>query len=99
MELVSANKYQDVDFVATSDSFATLSIDNYLELLVNRVYQYNSLILIDKIYTSDDGLSCLNVIIPGTEEFFHIFNEHIIIPQEHTKAYLKHRLNFSSDPL
>ena len=95
MELINANQFQLIDFAETSCHLMNLPLTGYLQVLIDKIYQHHPIILIDNIITSDDGFSCINVIIPGTEEFFHVFNEYIVLPQEQTKMYIQHRLRSS----
>lgn len=91
MELIDKNKCKFIDFHISQYSLTNMSIVNYLQVLIDKIYEKHSLMLIDKILVIKNGFSCLNVIIPGMEEFFHIFNNEIIIPQDHTSNYVKHK--------
>ncbi|SRR5579883_316393 len=89
MEIVNNNHYQLLAFTETGDNKDIVPQDEYLSLLLERIYQQNMTLYVNNILVSENGYACINAIIPGIEEFFHILNEQIILPQPRTKNYIQ----------
>ncbi len=94
MSVVEENCYQWINFNSSetlSELLDNSSKMNTLNNLIEKIKKQQLSIYINDIVRAENGFSCVNVIIPKTDEFFHVFNECIILPQEETINYVKEK--------
>ena len=89
IEIISAGYFVSENFQDTSYKLTEIGVKPYLKILIDKIYQHHSIILIDTILAAEDGLTCLNVLIPGMEEFCHISNEAIMLPLKESQDYIE----------
>jgi ribosomal protein S12 methylthiotransferase accessory factor len=77
-----------IEFQTNTRDFTNVKLSEYLDYLIELVYNQSSSLFVNIAYKNVNGLTCLRAIIPETEEFFLATHYLKLEPKNKMKAYI-----------